>query len=105
MSERRAFRRGLVVGLVFARLRRSNDVGASATTIKNRLGVLKASFVLFELPPFFVNIRKHVIKSPKISFTDVGLAAFLLGIHTEEQASRDPLRSVTDSRERVRTRW
>lgn len=70
----------------------SNDVGVSATTIKNWLSVLKASYVVFELPPFFVKIRKRVIKSPKIYFTDVGLAAFLLGIHTEEQASRDPLR-------------
>lgn len=33
-----------------------------------------------------------MIKSSKIYFTDVGLAAFLLGIHTAEQASRDPLR-------------
>jgi len=70
----------------------SNDVGVSGTTIRNWLGVLKASFVVFELPPFFENIRKRVIKSPKIFFTDVGLATFLLGIHTEEQASRDPLR-------------
>ena len=70
----------------------SNDVGVSATTINNWLSVLKASYVVFELPPFFENIRKRVIKSPKIYFTDVGLAAFLLGIHTEEQASRDPLR-------------
>ena len=70
----------------------SNDVGVSATTIKNWLSVLKASYVVFELPPFFQNIRKRVIKSPKIYFTDVGLAAFLIGIHTEEQASRDPLR-------------
>lgn len=70
----------------------SNDVGVSSTTIKNWLGVLKASYVVFELPPFFENIRKRVVKSPKIYFTDVGLAAFLLGIHTEEQASRDPLR-------------
>ncbi len=70
----------------------SNDVGVSATTIKNWLSVLKASYVVFELPPFFENIRKRVVKSPKIYFTDVGLAAFLLGIHTGEQASRDPLR-------------
>lgn len=70
----------------------SNDVGVSSTTIRNWLSVLKASYVVFELPPFFENIRKRVIKSPKIYFTDVGLAAFLLGIHTEEQASRDPLR-------------
>lgn len=70
----------------------SNDVGVSTTTIRNWLSVLKASYVVFELPPFFENIRKRVIKSPKIFFTDVGLATFLLGIHTEQQASRDPLR-------------
>ncbi|MBW1775977.1 MAG: ATP-binding protein [Deltaproteobacteria bacterium] len=69
-----------------------NDVGVSATTIRNWLSVLKASYVVFELPPFFENVQKRVIKSPKIYFTDVGLAAFLLGIHTAEQASRDPLR-------------
>ena len=69
-----------------------NDVGASGTTIRNWLSVLQASYVVFELPPFFENVQKRVIKSPKIYFTDVGLAAFLLGIHTEEQASRDPLR-------------
>jgi hypothetical protein len=69
-----------------------NDVGASATTIRNWLSVLKASYVVFELPPFFTNVQKRVIKSSKIYFTDVGLAAFLLGIHTAEQASRDPLR-------------
>ena len=69
-----------------------NDVGASSTTIRNWLSVLKASYVVFELPPFFENVQKRVIKSPKIFFTDVGLAAFLLGIHTKEQAARDPLR-------------
>ncbi len=69
-----------------------NDVGASSTSIRNWLSVLKASYIVFELPPFFENVQKRVIKSPKIFFTDVGLAAFLLGIHTAEQASRDPLR-------------
>jgi predicted AAA+ superfamily ATPase len=70
----------------------SNDTGVSATTIRSWLSVLKALYVVFELPPFFQNVRKRLIKSPKIYFTDVGLAAFLMGIHTEEQASRDPLR-------------
>jgi hypothetical protein len=70
----------------------SNDVGVPATTIRNWLSTLKASYVVFELPPFYENVQKRVIKSPKIFFTDVGLAAFLLGIHTEEQVSRDPLR-------------
>jgi predicted AAA+ superfamily ATPase len=69
-----------------------DDVGASATTIRNWLSVLKASYVVFELAPFFANVQKRLIKAPKIYFTDVGLAAFLLGIHTSEQAARDPLR-------------
>jgi len=83
-----AGRLGQVINLVSL----GNDVGASGTTIRNWLSVLKASYVVFELPPFFENIPKRVIKSPKIYFTDVGLAAYLLGIHTAEQASRDPLR-------------
>nr|MBP7868319.1 DUF4143 domain-containing protein [Acidobacteriota bacterium] len=70
----------------------SGDVGVSATTLRNWISVLKASYVVFELPPFFENIRRRMVKSPKIYFTDVGLAAFLLGIHTAEQAARDPLR-------------
>jgi predicted AAA+ superfamily ATPase len=70
----------------------ANDVGVSATTLRNWLSVLKASYVIFEMMPFSENVRKRTIKSPKIFFTDVGLAAFLLGIHTAEQAYRDPLR-------------
>ncbi len=70
----------------------SNDTGVSATTIRDWISVLKASYIVFELPPFFENIQKRVIKSPKIYFTDAGLAAFLLGISTVEQAIRDPLR-------------
>ncbi len=70
----------------------SNDLGVSSTTLRKWLSVLKASYIVFELPPFFENLRKRVIRSPKVFFTDVGLAAFLLGIHTAEQAARDPLR-------------
>jgi uncharacterized protein len=72
----------------------ANDVGVSAQTIRNWLSVLKASYVIFELPPYVANVRKRVVKSSKIYFADVGLAAFLLGIHTPEQAARDPLRGA-----------
>ena len=70
----------------------SNDLGVSSKTIKNWLNVLKASYVVMELLPFSENIRKRLVKSSKIYFTDLGLVSFLLGIHTQEQASRDPLR-------------
>jgi len=72
----------------------ANDVGVSAQSIRNWVSVLKASYVVFELPSYAVNVRKRVVKSPKIYFTDVGLAAFLLGIHTPEQAAHDPLRGA-----------
>lgn len=70
----------------------ANDVGVSAPALRQWLSVLKASYLVFELPPWFENIGKRLIKSPKLYFADTGLAAFLLGIHTAEQASRDPLR-------------
>lgn len=70
----------------------SNDLGVSSTTVKNWISVLKASYIVFELPPFFENIRKRVVKSAKLYFNDTGLATFLLGIHNDTQVSRDPLR-------------
>lgn len=72
----------------------ANDVGVSAPALRQWLSVLKASYLVFELPPWFENIGKRVIKSPKLYFADVGLATFLLGIHTAEQARRDPLRGA-----------
>lgn len=70
----------------------ANDVGVSAPTLRQWLSVLMASYLVFELPPWFENIGKRLVKSPKLYFSDVGLAAFLLGIHDAQQASRDPLR-------------
>ena len=72
----------------------SSDVGVSSKTIRNWLSVLNASYIVFLLPPFFENIHKRVVKSPKIYFSDTGLVAFLLGIQTEQQALRDPLRGA-----------
>ena len=72
----------------------SNDVGVSSTTIKSWISALKASFLVFSLPPMYENIRKRVVKSPKIYFTDTGLACFMLGIENAEQAARDPLRGA-----------
>ena len=70
----------------------ANDIGVSSTTIKNWISVLKASFILFELPPYYTNIRKRIMKSSKLYFIDVGLAAWLLELKTADQVWRDPLR-------------
>jgi uncharacterized protein len=70
----------------------ANDVGVSAVTIKDWIGVLKASYLVVELPPWHSNMRKRLVKSSKIFFTDTGLACHLLGIRDPEQLWRDPLR-------------
>lgn len=69
----------------------SGDVGVSSTTLKEWLSVLEASFVVFRLPPYFENFGKRHIKSPKIYFTEIGLASYLLGIRRLEHVARDPL--------------
>ena len=69
-----------------------NDAGVSHTTAKNWLSILEASYILFFLQPYHRNVSKRLVKSPKLYFYDVGLAAFLLGIENAKQLSRDPLR-------------
>lgn len=70
----------------------ANETGVSATTISSWLSVLESSFLVYRLRPHFSNISKRMVKSPKVYFTEPGLLAYLLGIETSEQLSRDPLR-------------
>lgn len=70
----------------------ANDAGISHTTSANWLSLLEASYIVFQLQPYYRNISKRLVKSPKLYFYDVGLATFLLGIENEKQLSRDPLR-------------
>lgn len=69
----------------------AGDVGVSGTTLKQWLSILEASFVIFRLPPYYRNFGKRLVKSPKIYFTEPGLAAWLLGIESASEAARDPL--------------
>ncbi len=70
----------------------ANELGISRHTIKEWISILKASFIITTLPPYFENLGKRVIKSPKLYFNDVGLACYLLGIRNKEQVAHHPLR-------------
>lgn len=70
----------------------ANDVGVSANTVKSWLSLLEASYLLYQLQPYYENFGKRIIKSPKIYFTDVGMACYLLNIENKAQLSRDRLR-------------
>ena len=70
------------------------DAGVSHTTASHWLTVLEASYVVFRLPPFHANIRKRLIKTPKLYFYDVGLASHLIGIEHAGQIGTHPLRGA-----------
>ena len=70
------------------------DAGVSHTTARHWLTILEASYIVFQLPPFFANIRKRLVKSPKLYFYDVGLASHLIGIEHAGQVATHPLRGA-----------
>ncbi|MDH5670933.1 MAG: ATP-binding protein [Myxococcales bacterium] len=58
----------------------AGDVGVSPNTIRSWLSVLEASNVVLLLPPYFANLGKRLVKSPKLYFLDTGLLCHLLGM-------------------------
>ena len=56
------------------------------------MNVLEATYVAFRLQPFYRNIGKRLVKTPKIYFYDVGLVCYLLGIQNAHQLETHPLR-------------
>lgn len=70
----------------------ANDAGVSVPTVKNWLSILEASYILFQLPPFFENFNKRLVKSSKLYFYDTGLLCHLLGLDAPEQLPQFYLR-------------
>lgn len=70
----------------------SVEVGVSVPTIQSWLSILEASYIIYRLHPYYANIGKRLTKTPKLYFYDTGLAAWLMGIRTEEQLAIHPLR-------------
>ncbi len=66
--------------------------GITYNTAKAWLSVLETSFVIHRLPPFVANVRKRLIKTPKLHFLDSGLACYLLGIRNAQELVQHPLR-------------
>jgi len=68
------------------------DAGVSHTTARSWLDLLERSYIAFRLPPFHANLRKRLVKAPKLYFYDVGLAAHLIGIERAGHVATHPLR-------------
>lgn len=70
------------------------DAGISQPTAKAWLSVLETSFICFHLPAWHANLRKRLVKAPKLHFYDTGLVCHLLGIQTPQQLRNHPSRGA-----------
>lgn len=71
-----------------------NDAGVSHNTARAWLSVLETSYIIHRLPAWHTNIRKQVVKAPKLHFFDSGLVCYLLGIREPGQLRLHPLRGA-----------
>lgn len=69
----------------------ARNLGTSAKTINHYLELLEALFLIRRLPPYHVNIKKRLIKSPKLYLRDSGLVHALLGIGNQEALLSHPI--------------
>jgi hypothetical protein len=69
----------------------AREIGVSVNTAKNWISILEASFQIFILRPYFANIGKRLVKSPKVYFTDTGLLCYLVGLRDTEHAASGPM--------------
>jgi predicted AAA+ superfamily ATPase len=58
----------------------ARSMGLSNNTIRSYLDILTGTFMVRQLPPWFVNIKKRQVKSPKVFIRDSGILHHLLNI-------------------------
>ena len=69
----------------------AGSMGVHAGTIRNYLDLLCGAFIMRRLPPFFANVKKRLIKSPKIYIRDAGILHALLNIKTRDELFAHPV--------------
>ena len=69
----------------------ARDIGVAVNTIRAWLSVLEATYQVIVLRPYFANVGKRLVKTPKVYFTDVGTLCHLAGLRDAEHAASGPL--------------
>lgn len=95
VSNLRDFRRFLTilairVGQLINYTEISKDLGVSNNTIKAWVNALEVSGLIILLPPYYNNLGKRLIKTPKLYFCDNGLVSALLNINSLQTFEKSP---------------
>ena len=68
----------------------ARDIGISVPTAKRWILLLETGFQIFLLYPYYRNIGKRLVKSPKLYFNDPALCCYLLGLTDPETLQKSP---------------
>lgn len=71
------------------------SLGISYHTVNRYVDILEQTFLIRKLPPYFVNIGKRLVKSPKVYFRDTGLLHFFMGIDSAPVLDVHPARGMS----------
>ena len=69
----------------------ARDLGIAVNTAKAWLSVLEATFQVIVLRPYYANVGKRLVKTPKVYFTDTGTLCYLAGLKDPNHAAAGPL--------------
>lgn len=72
----------------------ASDAGITRATAASWLSVLQASHLVFLARPWFSNVSKRLLKTPKLYFCDPGLAGWFLGIRQASHVTAHPQRGA-----------
>jgi len=68
----------------------AGSLGVSAPTVRSYLDILEDTFIVRQIQPYHSNIKKRLIKSPKVYIRDSGLLHTLLNLWTIEDLQGHP---------------
>lgn len=69
----------------------AKELGVSNLTIQSWISLLERSQIIFLLQPYYKNLGKRIIKSPKLYFVDTGLVSYLSGNTNKEIIQNGPM--------------
>jgi predicted AAA+ superfamily ATPase len=70
-------------------------LGASHVTVRGYLELMAATFMLRMLPPLLPNLRKRLVKSPRLYLRDTGILHALLEIDSADELAAHPVRGAS----------
>lgn len=69
----------------------ARDLGVAINTVRAWLSVLEATYQIVVLRPYYANVGKRLVKTPKVYFADVGTLCYLVGLRDAAHAAAGPM--------------